>query len=1454
MHGSEDGEVALPDPYSIQNVGRRIIWKRKKNMPTQRLNMRPEKRPPSSVMRIATHRPHACAAFAYWKLFFASIFLWVISTPPALAQTNAFRPVIPDWQIKGALAALNDPDPQIKTATITKLMQVESIDRLPRPELVVESLKSEDSEDVNRAALLLLEGGEISEKVLWELLENLARVNTGMISIFTTPKHSLCERGSFSFGAGTDFNHDISCRLREHVKKYESEWMRMFRQLPTDPPSEKALSLAAQLLASLDEPLGWSRSLIPSWLQSPNENVRSAAYRLELRFPDIHLSDDALRSRLESDQSVDVIYTLRYLEINPDIGRHFINHVAQKLVHNDENVVQGALDALSTMGAVVIPHLDAIKNASYSMRRSVFQESYYYKVLRQPEVAKDLDFTTWLPDPPGSIVGMDDGENTIYGLLAAILRAHPKNYSIVKSYVKDDRWQYQYLAAAILAHYVKPEMDRNEEVAALLMSSHDSIVSKALNVAQKSPNLYAEELAILSYQDKKETLDAAKNTNAARRALKNNENIFSNSEREPSIEEKILEAIRDNWTGGYSEIDVSHLLGNSDPIKILEQLVLIADGNVDDNYDVDLRHQALWWLFSVKEYLRSKNSRLRFTSPSLGKYFDDSNRLVQAMALKIVAELPEAVFASGFSPDFGMRMLKSMAALGGPKTIGKPRIAGELKTNDHNVEEKIFGSHLYGGIISYGYTQYGGDKPPRHVSFCEAVSYLFSRMHQSLNEETWRHVHDYFMQRYSIEPFSRKWDYKLSVLGSHTIPISLTREPLSPVVFPLACAASWLHALGADAAFRTDQLKSWGIVDAEQSEIIEYILQQTLVAPLTDHELSTLLDASRLPPYRHVAARFLTYLLSGGSETALELLHWFLRPQSEIDRFRKGLSNQDRMRALTAFHAIWPGSRGRPVFRAALSDYMEEITLNLPETKETRPLLDRTVDLLRQEYPKKADLLEDYLREKRKSYLIEFLLFFSTLLLLLLLTVIWWLSEETWFRRMVAGSEPHNSWLKSRIIFPIRFLWCHVRLFRRRLLLPLDECFDLEAKLEIPVYFDGLEVKEGTKSHPIARAVEEKLRSGSLLLIGDSGSGKTYFCYHLTERIIRDLRSGGKGRVPLYFDLFTELNETGKAERDPLELLIQNRFRELMAFPDVLEALVREECILILDGLHDLHGSETFQNAFRSALSSRLRSYVILITSQPRGVWDGLKSKCEQLEIKRIAADRRRAYMEKWIAHESQGLNNNNIIQQLELFLGSLVKVEQGLEQQSPRTASDLADALFSAKMLELAASLIARGGSAPDIRAITAEYVAKADDALRKVSQHLPIKGLIKLATSEEESGFTKDQVSQLIGADSLPILLNTRLLKETVTTWRFQHDIIRDYFLARDMTSWSDDTWRTYLRQQSTSFVAMLMAFMTFDQGKMDHLFKMATTGELAMCETVLTVSKVREIAQTIRAIENH
>ncbi len=438
-----------------------------------------------------------------------------------------------------------------------------------------------------------------------------------------------------------------------------------------------------------------------------------------------------------------------------------------------------------------------------------------------------------------------------------------------------------------------------------------------------------------------------------------------------------------------------------------------------------------------------------------------------------------------------------------------------------------------------------------------------------------------------------------------------------------AAAVSVLGQFGRQAEFYRPEILSL-LNDGHPG--VRYSAIQTLgnlshsgIRPVTSTLEPVYQDASRAYEYR-----FLAYLIGAGQEDVETLLKWIGQP-GENQPNPEDLTQEEARQTLETFEAAWASTQSFPQVREDLARQIAAVASARQDewTPQDRLLLEAHLFNLTQSQSAHAEAVQEIVsaiptpveeppvpeEAEQPSLILEFLKqvrdAIAGFLSSMLSTVsVFFQEQQVLYWLAVAGGAHVLLWLILFLLIPVSqkiqrvFFWnSYVRTFAglgyvhlllsrfpflgRRLFAPYRRSLRSDAALEAfdeDTYFhDGCVVPKGlTEELPLHDAIP-RVR-GQIILIGESGSGKTMFTRWMLQRTRR----------------LTVFLPAGRCVRGVVEA-IQDKLHGVATDKEFLQQLISQGAIdIVIDGLNEV--SMTTQAKVLRFVQSEYKGNLLLLT------------------------------------------------------------------------------------------------------------------------------------------------------------------------------------------------------------------------------------------------------------------
>ncbi|NEQ68024.1 MAG: HEAT repeat domain-containing protein [Symploca sp. SIO2D2] len=252
--------------------------------------------------------------------------------------------------------------------------------------------------------------------------------------------------------------------------------------------------------------------------------------------------------------------------------------------------------------------------------------------------------------------------------------------------------------------------------------------------------------------------------------------------------------------------------------------------------------------------------------------------------------------------------------------------------------------------------------------------------------------------------------------------------------------------------------------------------------------------------------RFLAYFLGGGTDEVKTLLQWLGHlPQEAIDTQSK-LNYKEAKQTLEVFRDVWTGTEGLEGLRDDLADQIAKVASQVSWKPQDIPLLQAHDNDLKKDGYHQADAVQSVIN-KLKFW--QRLLKIRNTILILHITL--WPVLILAYPKFpeVQAIFFWNPWVRKIIGFGyVGYLLTRIPRLRHRLFEPFKPYLKADARLDTfdnLAYFPQSQVKvPGSKNTKLITEAIPRIQ-GQIVLVGDSGLGKSMFLRHLvanSQRVI----------------------------------------------------------------------------------------------------------------------------------------------------------------------------------------------------------------------------------------------------------------------------------------------------------------------------------------------------------------
>ena len=515
---------------------------------------------------------------------------------------------------------------------------------------------------------------------------------------------------------------------------------------------------------------------------------------------------------------------------------------------------------------------------------------------------------------------------------------------------------------------------------------------------------------------------------------------------------------------------------------------------------------------------------------------------------------------------------------------------------------------------------------------------------------------------------------------------------------------------------------------------------------------------------------FLTYFLSGGTDKVKTLLKWVGQPET----IPPHLNRDEARTTLEVFKTAWEGSNGLEQLRGDLARRIGEVTRKSWQWQEITLLQTHYNNLKQGEY-NEADTVQSAINNLKGWQ------WFVRAIITILTHIAFWLALIFAYPKFpqVQAIFFWNPWVRKILgVFYVGFLLTWVSFLRRKLFEPFKPSLLADAQLDNfdpQAYFPESTLKvPGTKEPQVVTKALPSIK-GQIVLVGDSGLGKSMFLRHLVKN---------SQQIVVYFPAH-------KCDKGVIEA-IQAKLHGQAKDAEFLKNLIYSGAIdICIDGLNEVTADT------RASITQFVESYFrgnIVMTTQPLEWRHPATAKSYELQPLQLTQ------IEQFIISRQRRLPQDAKVQGAEYQQICSHYLQQALNpQQSPEELASIQRVLSNPMDLTLVALMLSQGEHPNLFHLQQQQYSLMAAEYQQERMQEFPLKQFseaIYQLRLEDKKALPVDEFEKELESmeDEKYKMVVSRQWRDAKTgeakkEWYFRHDKIVDFFLVQNFLGCSNE-----------------------------------------------------------------
>ena len=510
--------------------------------------------------------------------------------------------------------------------------------------------------------------------------------------------------------------------------------------------------------------------------------------------------------------------------------------------------------------------------------------------------------------------------------------------------------------------------------------------------------------------------------------------------------------------------------------------------------------------------------------------------------------------------------------------------------------------------------------------------------------------------------------------------------------------------------------------------------------------------------------RFLTYFLSGGTDEVKTLLKWLGNPQDTPTQ----LNYADGKQMLNIFLDIWEPCQDLERLRKDLAEQIAIVAANkeIPWRWQDIGLLKHHHRNLQAVYPTKATAVESAIND------LEFWRWVFTARNIIIAHIIFWLALIFAYPKspQIQAIFFWNPWVRKILgMGYVGFLLTWVPFLRRKLFEPFKPSLLADAELndfDDFAYFPESKVKvlESGEIQAITAAIPSI--QGQILVVGDSGLGKSMFLHHLVKH---------SRRIVVYLP--------AQNCQDGVIAAIQAKLHGQAQDDQFLKSLVYSGAIdICIDALNEVSADT------RSQIKQFVQTYFqgnIIITTQPLE-WVP-PSTAKRYDLQPLEPPQ----IEQFLLSRRRGLPKNALVKGIEYEKACKSYLAAALNpQQSPEELEGVQRILSNPMDLTLVSLMLSQGKHPNLFRLQEQHYQMMAVEYQQEWHHEFPLNKFSEAVYQmrlKDEKALPADEFNQELSSledEKYKMVVSRQWDDEKGNTkkeWYFRHDKIIDFFIVQ-------------------------------------------------------------------------
>lgn len=575
-------------------------------------------------------------------------------------------------------------------------------------------------------------------------------------------------------------------------------------------------------------------------------------------------------------------------------------------------------------------------------------------------------------------------------------------------------------------------------------------------------------------------------------------------------------------------------------------------------------------------------------------------------------------------------------------------------------------------------------------------------------------------------------------------------------------------------------------------EILNLIQDKSFQSVFVDSVLQSLVDIKQLTLEEVVVLlekidsnieqkRFLTYLLTGGTDEVKVLLKWVANPKETP----KKLTHKKGVKTLQVFLKTWKASKDLPNLRENLAKQIAVVTAykNVHWKPQDIILLQTHYNNLKAVNSTHAEAIKSVIHN------LEGWKWFFATRNIIITHIIFWLALILAYPKFsqVQAIFFWNPWIRR--ILGMGYVGClltWVPFLRRKLFEPFKPSLLADARLmnfDVHGYFPQsrvvetrpliLETLQSNVSTSITKAIPSI--NGQIVLIGDSGNGKSMFLRHLVKT---------SKQIVVYLP-------ATKCEKGVIEA-IQDKLHGQLKDTDFLKSLIYSGALdICIDGLNEV--SADIRAQIKQFIETYFRGNIILAT-QPLE-WEP-PSTAKIYRLQPLMTQQ----IEEFLISRQYYLPANAQIRGIDYEKACKDYLKQALDSKQTNEELTAVKRVLSNPMdLTLVALMISAGESPQLFRLQEQQYKLMAAEFVREWGHEFPLKkfseAVYQMRLNNEEALPSTEFYQELESMENEKYkMVFSRQWKEnngeSKQEWYFRHDKIMDFFLLQNFLGDDDES----------------------------------------------------------------